>query len=713
MKSSKPSISFFCPAYNDEKNLPILIPKVVNLLKKTASKFEIVIVEDGSPDDTANVADKLVKKFKPFVRAVHHKKNLGYGAALKRGFREANKYDYLFYTDGDNQYDVNEIKKFIPHLAYYDAVVGYRTNRSLTLRRKIQTAVFNYLIRILFGVKVRDINNSLKIIKKSVLSKLRLVSKSSFIEAEFFIKLHRMGASVHEVPVSHYPRIHGKASGGNITLILKTVRDMFYFWWGLDKGKIAKAIPFFVLLFVLSYFTFYLIYYPIPSQLVHITTPYFIQNGYVLYKDIIHHHTPLLWFFLLGFYDVVGFNYGSAQIFFSLVLLLTSCMVFITGNLLSSRAASFSVLFFGLLYFIFFSDNHLAESTTALLFIISFFFILRNAKTGGNSNLILAGFFMGLSVLAKQVTAVVIPIAILYFIVRQFYEAKRVYIFPKKAIAYLTGVSIAFIPIVIYFVANNAFSEFFYWTVIFNLTVYAKEAPVSSSLEGAKIALLFVSFIPIFFVLLKRGKFSKFKKEVLILIIVFSFPVMFALLPSFYINRLKPLFLLTSLGFGIILANPLNKGKYPRLLVVGTLFIFIFFSRSYLFSFVNYVENSYNQSPSKGYDINDEKAAEWIKKNTRRDEKIMNIANHYIYFLSERLPANKYIWPLPWLLKPYKTSASEIIKSPPRIVVDDKRNHIDYPQIPALTNWPFYKYLKGNYSKIAEFDNVEVYELQK
>jgi glycosyltransferase involved in cell wall biosynthesis len=229
MKSFKPSISFFCPAYNDEKNLPILIPKVVGLLKKISSKFEIVIVEDGSPDKTEVVADNLAKKFKPFVKVIHHKKNKGYGAALKRGFVEASKYDYVCYTDGDLQFDVLDYSKMVPFLTQYDAVIGFRKKRTLSKQRLLQTMVYNLLVRFLFNTKAKDINCSMKIIKRSIMDQIVLTSESPFLDAELLINLQRKNVKIKQVGVSHFERLYGRASGGKPSIIFDTFKEMCKF----------------------------------------------------------------------------------------------------------------------------------------------------------------------------------------------------------------------------------------------------------------------------------------------------------------------------------------------------------------------------------------------------------------------------------------------------------------------------------------------------
>ena len=236
-KVKKPTISFFCPAYYDEKNLPLLIPKAVEVLKKNAEKFEIIIIEDKSPDDTARVSDELAIKFKPYVKVVHHRKNHGYGGALISGFDHANKYSYVFYTDGDMQYDVGELELFLPYLARYDVIIGYRSKRALGLTRTIQTKLFNMIVTALFGLRVKDINCSMKIIKRSALKNIKLTSNGGFIDAELLIKLKKLNYNIKEIEVSHFPRYFGKASGGKPKIILQTILEMIKFYFKKTKYR--------------------------------------------------------------------------------------------------------------------------------------------------------------------------------------------------------------------------------------------------------------------------------------------------------------------------------------------------------------------------------------------------------------------------------------------------------------------------------------------
>jgi len=225
------SVSFFCPAYHDENNLQRLIPEIVKFLRSITDVFEIIIVEDGSPDRTGAVADELAKK-NPQTRVIHHAKNQGYGAALADGFHSA-KHDYVMYTDGDMQYDVNEFLPYLHLLETNDVISGYAITKAVSLGRKIQSVLYNIALFLLFGVRLRDANCSMKIYKKHVIDAIIIKSKSAFIDGEMLIKTKLKGFFIAQFPVHHMPRVAGKAHGSKFNVIAETVRDMLLFRLGL------------------------------------------------------------------------------------------------------------------------------------------------------------------------------------------------------------------------------------------------------------------------------------------------------------------------------------------------------------------------------------------------------------------------------------------------------------------------------------------------
>lgn len=174
------SISVFFPAYNEEDNIREAVLSVDKYLKKNFSKYEIIVVDDGSRDKTPEIVSEIAKGNKN-VKLARHKTNLGYGAAIRTGFKTA-KNDLIFYTDSDNQFKITDLKKVLPMIEDYDIVSGFRIKRQDPLARIITSNVYNLIINILFNPKVRDIDSSFKLYKKSVIDSLSLKSKTGLIE---------------------------------------------------------------------------------------------------------------------------------------------------------------------------------------------------------------------------------------------------------------------------------------------------------------------------------------------------------------------------------------------------------------------------------------------------------------------------------------------------------------------------------------------------
>ena len=236
--SAKPDISFFCPAYNDEHNIEGVVASATEVLRDAARDYEILIIEDGSPDRTGAVADELSRRYDR-VTVIHHPHNRGYGAALKTGFRRA-RFEYVAYTDGDHQFDVAELRKMLPLLEQgADVVTGYRTNRAVSRARRLQSRVFGFLIKRLFDVRADDVHCALKIYRKRVLDSIDIESDSSFVDAEILIKAAAQGFRIEQVGVTHYPRRHGKASGARPGVVLRTAADMLRYYRRQRRGCTA------------------------------------------------------------------------------------------------------------------------------------------------------------------------------------------------------------------------------------------------------------------------------------------------------------------------------------------------------------------------------------------------------------------------------------------------------------------------------------------
>ena len=226
------SLTAFFPAYNDEHTIEKLVRVAVEEIGKITDDFEVVIVNDGSKDKTAEIADRLSLEM-PRVRAVHHPHNLGYGAALITGFKTATK-DLVFYTDGDAQYDPAEMELLWRQMqADVDLVNGYKISRSDPVHRIVIGRLYHYIVSILFGLTVRDVDCDFRLIRRNIFETLSLESQSGVICVEMAKKFEVAGFRMKEVPVSHYPRLHGRSEFFRVRHLAHTLRGLIRVWWNL------------------------------------------------------------------------------------------------------------------------------------------------------------------------------------------------------------------------------------------------------------------------------------------------------------------------------------------------------------------------------------------------------------------------------------------------------------------------------------------------
>lgn len=231
-KYSIDKLSVFFPAYNEEGELEKTVSKAKKVLLKTAKTWEIIIVNDGSKDNTKQVAQKLVKSDKR-IRLVDHRVNRGYGAAFKSGFYSA-KYPWITFTDADGQFDFGEITKFIQKQEETDAdlVIGYYTKRQVSKSKILTSKMWELVVFVLFGLHVKDIDCGFKLVSKKVVDALpKLESeRGAFISSEFLIKAKKKGFKIVEIPITHYPRTTGAGTGRNVKVIIESFKDLFKLW---------------------------------------------------------------------------------------------------------------------------------------------------------------------------------------------------------------------------------------------------------------------------------------------------------------------------------------------------------------------------------------------------------------------------------------------------------------------------------------------------
>ncbi len=225
----KPSISVFFPAYNDAGSIVTLVKKALSLLPRCTDDYEVIVVNDGSSDGTARVLDALART-EPNLRVIHHPVNRGYGGALRTGFLHATK-DLIFYTDGDGQYDVNELATLLPLLSEeVDVVNGYKRKRSDNQQRIVLGGVYKLLARTLFGLPIRDVDCDFRLLRRSAIQSIELVSTSGCICTELVYKLHSAGYRFTETPVHHYLRLHGQSQFFTLRRVARTAMDFFALW---------------------------------------------------------------------------------------------------------------------------------------------------------------------------------------------------------------------------------------------------------------------------------------------------------------------------------------------------------------------------------------------------------------------------------------------------------------------------------------------------
>jgi len=223
--SEKPaSITVFFPCYNEQDNIEPLVTKTLAVLDGLGADYELVIVDDGSSDATAAIADRIAAQTDT-VKVVHHDTNLGYGAALQSGFKAATK-DLVFYTDGDGQFDIAEMPPLLDLMPQYDIVTCYRLDRQDSIIRRFNGWCWTKLVSLLFGLKLRDIDCAFKLYKRKVFDDMQLASTGALIDAEILARAAKKGCTITQKGVHHYPRTAGRQTGASIRVVLRAFREL-------------------------------------------------------------------------------------------------------------------------------------------------------------------------------------------------------------------------------------------------------------------------------------------------------------------------------------------------------------------------------------------------------------------------------------------------------------------------------------------------------
>jgi glycosyltransferase involved in cell wall biosynthesis len=230
-------LSLVLPAHNEAENIEAVVNRALDVLPRVVRDFEIIVVNDGSRDETGAIIDRLAAEH-PRVRPVHHPSNRGYGAALTSGFG-ATSGDIIMFMDADRQFDIADVNALLPYVPHYDIVAGYRIQRRDPLYRRLYGKLFGMVVWILFGVHLRDIDCAFKVYRADLLRSIELTTSGALINTEMLAKAKRKGASVVQVGVNHYPRFAGESSGGSPKVVFRAIGETIRLWFRLRHSAIA------------------------------------------------------------------------------------------------------------------------------------------------------------------------------------------------------------------------------------------------------------------------------------------------------------------------------------------------------------------------------------------------------------------------------------------------------------------------------------------
>jgi len=237
-------ISACFPAFNDGGTIVGVVRAALEILPQLTDSYEVIVVNDGSSDHTSDVLAEIGARH-PEVRVIEHTRNLGYGAALRSGFQAVTK-EWVFYTDGDGQYDPREMLTLAGVLTpEIDVVNGYKIARNDPGYRILIGAIFRRLTRVLYGIRLRDVNCDFRLMRRSLFDRVKLESDSGAICVEMIRKFQDAGARFAEVPVHHYPRMYGRSQIFSVSRMMRIIWQLGIVWWQLivKRDRRPQTVP--------------------------------------------------------------------------------------------------------------------------------------------------------------------------------------------------------------------------------------------------------------------------------------------------------------------------------------------------------------------------------------------------------------------------------------------------------------------------------------
>lgn len=577
------NISVIIPAYNEEGN----IEEVVRICEKVFSSFfndnfEIIVVNDGSGDKTGEIAGKLMSSVKN-LKVFHHQKNQGMGKAVKTGVCQAQN-DLIFVTGSDLQFDIREFEKFLPFIDNSDIVIGYRVNRKYGFFRKFNTAVYHFLINLMFGLKFRD-PSWVKLFRKKIFDNIAITSNGFFWDVELLIKAKRKGYKIKEVGVHSYERKTGKASGKNIFKIFETFLSLVRVWWKVNFEAPEKKISLlFIFLLIVITVIFWLptidtpFWWDSAGFVVH-AARYYLENNFnsfILPSDATISaiaHPPLFAFLLALTWKIFGDSLLVSHLFYLPFIILAVIFTYLLGKKIanSKNKTANHLVGFSAALLLFFTPLFLAqvgivypEIPTAAFGVMTVYFFLKRRFWW----YIISG---GLMLFMKEGSVVIILAILVTVLIRLIFGIfKREKINFKRILKELLVLSSPILILVVWFIWHKTATG---WMFI-----------IPSAREDFAEKVSVISFPRIFMVLryffLTQGR----------TIISYSIlALLFFIFLKFLTKRTKEIFIQKDIIilFLVIIFVPLLFGILeflPRYIIFGLPFLFIIFS--YLIAFV-------------------------------------------------------------------------------------------------------------------------------
>ena len=226
------SITAFFPCYNDAGTIAAMIIRALQTLGELTDDYEVIVINDGSTDDSARILDEMAQHYRR-LRVIHHRQPSGYGSVLRAGFAAATK-DWVFYTDGDAQYDVRELALLRDAMTDGVAMInGYKIKRHDPFHRVVIGLAYQYAIKVAFGLVIRDVDCDFRLMRRSVLERLTLESTTGTITIELAKKMQDTGLPIVEVPVHHWYRQYGHSQFFNLARVTSTLLALARWWWRL------------------------------------------------------------------------------------------------------------------------------------------------------------------------------------------------------------------------------------------------------------------------------------------------------------------------------------------------------------------------------------------------------------------------------------------------------------------------------------------------